>query len=135
MRMGVKLLVVTAALSIHSPERQRRLLNWSVPFIGLLFILSPEWFSRYKWDSTSGGVDTAGPAHVADNLSTSVNGCSMKTEANLAAVKAIPPGKIMFETGQFIPDPRHRFTFSTVCYRCRFSLVFDDRQPRITTPH
>lgn len=28
----------------------------------------------------------------------SVNGCSMKTEANLAAVKAIPPGKIMFET-------------------------------------
>ncbi|KAF9785842.1 Mg-dependent DNase [Thelephora terrestris] len=28
----------------------------------------------------------------------SVNGCSMKTEANLVAVKAIPPGKIMFET-------------------------------------
>jgi len=27
-----------------------------------------------------------------------VNGCSMKTEANMAAVKAIPPGKIMFET-------------------------------------
>jgi Tat protein secretion system quality control protein TatD with DNase activity len=40
----------------------------------------------------------------------SVNGCSMKTEANLAAVKAIPPGKIMFETGQFIPVPRSKFT-------------------------
>lgn len=32
----------------------------------------------------------------------SVNGCSMKTEANLAAIKAIPPGKIMFETGKSI---------------------------------
>jgi hypothetical protein len=40
-----------------------------------------------------------GPGLVAHNPS-SVNGCSMKTEANLAAVKAIPPGKIMFETGQ-----------------------------------
>ena len=29
-----------------------------------------------------------------------MNGCSMKTEANLAAVKVIPPGKIMFETGR-----------------------------------
>lgn len=36
----------------------------------------------------------------------SVNGCSMKTEANLAVVKAIPPGKIMFETGQPVPDLR-----------------------------
>ena len=115
MRMGVKLLVVTAALSIHSLERQRKLLNWFVPFIGLLFIPWPERFSRCKWDSTSGGVDTTGPALTADRLS-SVNGCSMKTEANLAAVKTIPPRKLMFETGQFIPDPRHRFTFST-CYR------------------
>lgn len=28
----------------------------------------------------------------------------MKTEANLTAVRAVPPGKIMFETGQSIPD-------------------------------
>lgn len=114
-RMGVKLLVVAAALSTHSPERQRKLLNWFVLFIGPLFILWPERFSRYKWDSTSGGVDTAGPALIADRLS-SVNGCSMKTEANLAAVKTIPPGRIMFETGQFILDSRHRFTFPT-CHR------------------
>ena len=39
----------------------------------------------------------------------------MKTEDNLAAVKTIPPRRIMFETGQSIPDPGHRFTFS-ICY-------------------
>jgi len=38
-----------------------------------------------------------GPEVIAYYLS-SVNGCSMKTEANLATAKAIPPGKIMFET-------------------------------------
>lgn len=37
----------------------------------------------------------------------------MKTEANLAAVDAIPPKKIMFETGQFVPDSRYRSTSST----------------------
>lgn len=42
----------------------------------------------------------------------------MKTEANLATVKAIPPGKIMFETGQPIPDPGHRFNVPILtCYR------------------
>ena len=30
----------------------------------------------------------------------SVNGCSLKTEENLAAVKAIDPRRIMFETGR-----------------------------------
>lgn len=55
----------------------------------------------------------------------SVNGCSMKTEANLAAVKAIPPGKIMFETGRSIPDPSwHKFALEPVD---RFPLVFHDR--------
>lgn len=37
------------------------------------------------------------------NDSPSVNGCSMKTEANLAVVKAIPPANIMFETGESVP--------------------------------
>ena len=57
----------------------------------------------------------------------------MKTESNLAAVKAIPPGKIMFETGQFLLSyPQLRF-ISQFAERC--PLVFDDRQPRITTSH
>lgn len=71
------------------------------------------------------------PALVTDDVR-SVNGCSMKTEANLAAVKTIPPGKIMFETGWFIADPKHHFTLQSVD---RFPLVFDDRQSRIKTPH
>lgn len=69
----------------------------------------PERFPRYKWDFTSGGIVLMGPAFVTENMR-SVNGCSMKTEANLAAVKAIPPGKIMFETGRFAPDPRDQIT-------------------------
>ncbi len=32
----------------------------------------------------------------------SLNGCSLKTEANLAAAKAIRPDKIMFETGEYL---------------------------------
>ena len=70
MRTGVKQLVVTAALSIHSPERRRRSLNWFVPSIGPLFIPRFERFCRYKWDSTSGGVDTADPGLIADALIT-----------------------------------------------------------------
>jgi hypothetical protein len=54
-----------------------------------------------------------GPALIADNLS-SVNGCSMKTDANLSAVKAIPPERIMFETGQSIPDLGRPVL---ICYR------------------
>ena len=73
--------------------------------------LWPERFSRYKWDSTSGAFLTIYPALAADYMR-SVNGCSMKTEANLAAVKAIPPGKIMFETGWSIPNPRRQSTLS-----------------------
>ena len=68
--MGVKLLVVTAVLSIHSPERRRRLLNWFAPSINPLFIPWFERFSRYKWDSTSGGVDTAVLGLIADALIT-----------------------------------------------------------------
>jgi TatD DNase family protein len=55
------------------------------------------------------GIVKVGPAPIANNPC-SVNGCSMKTEANLAAVKAIPPGKIMFETGWSVPDRMHQFT-------------------------
>ena len=65
-----------------------------------------------------------GSALIANDLY-SVNGCSMKTEANLAAVKAIPPGKIMFETGQPVPYTRHQFTFQSVV-GCRCPLVFDE---------
>ena len=71
-----------------------------------------------------GGIVITGPALIADDLY-SVNGCSMKTEANLAAVKAIPPGKIMFETGQSVPDLRPQFTLHSVI-ACRCPLVFDD---------
>lgn len=67
--------------------------------------LRPEQISRYKWDSTSGAVVVTEPSFRTDHIR-SVNGCSMKTEANLAAVRKIPPGKIMFETGRFIPGPR-----------------------------
>ena len=42
-----------------------------------------------------------GATLIADDTN-SVNGCSMKTEANLTAVKAIPPANIMFETGQCV---------------------------------
>ena len=61
----------------------------------------------------------------------------MKTEDNLAAVKTIPPRRIMFETGQSIPDPGHRFTFFNLLHAVygRFPLVFDDCQPRLTVLH
>ena len=101
-RVGAEPLVVTVAWSIHSPGRQRKSLNWSVQSIGLLPTL-PERSSRCEWDFTSGGMSAIDSGLTPDGPS-SVNGCSMKTEANLAAVKAIPPGKIMFETGRFIPD-------------------------------
>lgn len=97
-----------AEWSIHSQGRQRKLLNWFVLYQSVLH-LRPQFFYRYRWDFTSGAIVITGPALVTDDMP-SVNGCSMKTEANLTAVKAIPPGKIMFETGPYIPDPRHKFT-------------------------
>jgi len=108
--MGVRPLAVTAAWFIHSLERRRKSLNWFVQSIRHLFDLGPERVSRYKWDSTSGWWNWHGSALTANDLY-SVNGCSMKTEANLAAVKAIPPGKIMFETGRSVSVLRLQFTF------------------------
>ena len=53
----------------------------------------------------------------------SVNGCSLKTEENLAAIKAIDLQRIMFETGKFsssVPSrPAH-----IQAERC--SVVFHD---------
>jgi TatD DNase family protein len=71
--------------------------------------LRPDRVYRYRWDFTLGVIVIMDPSLPAD-YSRSVNGCSMKTEANLAAVKAIPPGNIMFETGRSILDPRPQFT-------------------------
>lgn len=68
---------------------------------------------------------TVDSALITDGLP-SVNGCSMKTAANLAAVRAIPPGKIMFETGQLVPDLRYPVRVLIVIDG-RFPLVFDDR--------
>ena len=81
-----------------------------------------------------GGILAAGPTFTADDPP-SVNGCSMKTEANLAAVKAIPPGKIMFETGQLVPGLGRYPHFNLLSIYGRCPLVFDDYQPRITIPH
>jgi hypothetical protein len=107
--MAGKVLVATVAWSIRSLGLQRKSLNWFVQCAGLIFVPRLNTFPRYKWDSTSGGIVIVGPAFITENMR-SVNGCSMKTEANLAAVKAIPPGKIMFETGRFAPDPRDQIT-------------------------
>jgi Tat protein secretion system quality control protein TatD with DNase activity len=40
-------------------------------------------------------------------LSTSVNGCSMKTEAQLEMIKMIPLEKLLLETGTQAPPPPH----------------------------
>ena len=109
-RMGASPSAVTVALFIHSPERQRKSLNWFARFRHSLNSWI-EIFSRYKWDSTSGIWGVTGVSALIADVLYSVNGCSMKTEANLAAVKAIPPGKIMFETGQPVPDLMPQFTF------------------------
>ena len=73
--------------------------------------LRPEQIYRCRWDFISGTVVITDPTLATDDTC-SVNGCSMKTEANLAAVKAIPPGKIMFETGWSILDWRHSSYFN-----------------------
>ena len=42
------------------------------------------------------------PSHYETDVFISVNGCSLKTEENMAAVKVIDLRRIMFETGTFV---------------------------------
>ncbi len=69
---------------------------------------------RWTWGSTSGKLLSCWRHTLEIDEHRSLNGCGMKTEQNLAAVKAVRPDKIMFETGSslwlYLP------TFSQLSY-------------------
>jgi hypothetical protein len=61
-------------------------------------------------------------------LSTSVNGCSMKTEAQLEMIKMIPLEKLLLETGTQ-GSPQEWQYYNIFTFRC--TMVFINRRTRV----